>query len=317
METRPFALLALTAGIVLVFGGVAGAGSETGTITFVRSVNRNMEVFTMNGDGTNCTQVTTLGYTCSNPSLSPDGTRILFEAVPRGGSKNSEIFTIGIDGSGPRQLTENRAYDGQAEWSPDGKRIVFISQSVNPAGEIYVMDADGSNVTRLTNNHDVDVTPAWSPDGSKIAFACRPLLATHCNIFVMNADGTGTERLTKSFYHEAFPVWSPDGTKIAYCSIDAGSKNEFSIRFQGGIWVMNADGSGQKHVKGTHHTDSHPSWSPDGMAIVFGRQDAFLNFELYVIRPGQDTKATNLTNSRDKEGDPSWHAETPVSPTGP
>jgi len=50
------------------------------------------------------------------------------------------------------------------------------------------------------------------------------------------------------------PTWSPDGSKIAFVRKD-------------GIYVMNADGSGQRRL-----TDAGggPAWSPDGSKIAFG-----------------------------------------------
>lgn len=306
MRIRPLAFLLSAAVAVLAFSGVAGADSETGTITFVRSLNGHMEVFTMNGDGTNSVAVSSMGHDCCFPSLSPDGTRIVFQVYLKGRRSSSEIFTVQTDGTGLRRLTDNRSYDGHPAWSPDGSRILFVSESQNSAGEIYVMGADGSDVTRLTKNHDIDVTPAWSPDGTRIIFARKPMGWLYYNIYEMNADGSGTKRLTHNPFHEAYPEWSPDGSRIIYCTIGRGHNRNPLVIVQEGIRVMNADGTGQERVRGTHTGDTHPSWAPDGTKIVFARRGPFLSLELYVGYPGQEISPTNLTNTRERESDPSW-----------
>lgn len=51
------------------------------------------------------------------------------------------------------------------------------------------------------------------------------------------------------------PAWSPDGTKIA-----------FQADYDGGIWVMNADGSNKSRLVSSGR---RPSWSPDGKMMAF------------------------------------------------
>ena len=56
-------------------------------------------------------------------------------------------------------------------------------------------------------------------------------------IYVMNADGSQVRRLTNNAVEDVDPVWSPDGTPIAFTRPDAG------------IWVANADGSGESRLR--------------------------------------------------------------------
>jgi Tol biopolymer transport system component len=55
------------------------------------------------------------------------------------------------------------------------------------------------------------------------------------------------------------PVWSPDG-RIAFLSRGEGSKE---------VYVVNADGSGQRRLTGDARFPAAPAWSPNGRQIVF------------------------------------------------
>jgi TolB protein len=173
---------------------------------------------------------------------------------------NFEIYLMKADGSSQTRLTNNPATDFQPAWSPDGKKIAFTS----PA-EVYVMNADGSSPTRLTYSRpdwDSADQAAWSPDGSKIAVTrasvgyCDPDglcsgSGSTLVISVINADGTGIHDLASG----SGAAWSPDGTRIAF-------------RGDGGINVLNTDGSGGRHVIAAIG-GQHLAWSPDAAKIAF------------------------------------------------
>jgi Tol biopolymer transport system component len=75
------------------------------------------------------------------------------------------------------------------------------------------------------------------------------------DIYVVRPDGTGLRPLAATETDERRAAWSPDGSQIAYAR---GS----------GVWVMNADGSGQRKVPYTEAVLGL-AWSPDGTQIVF------------------------------------------------
>ena len=176
------------------------------------------------------------------PTWSPDGTRLAYQ--DRGGLRADGAFSccavwaIDIDGTDQKMLS---FYGRDPAWSPDGKKIAFwggAAPSRFHTEDLYVMDADGSNVTQLTDTaigHEAE--PNWSPDSKKIVYSGSRVdtQAIPFEIWVINADGTGRERLTDSTFpfSTTVPVWSPDGKRIAFHG-------------EGGINVMNADGSDRK-----------------------------------------------------------------------
>src|SRR5437867_3437522 len=156
------------------FSQVAGSSSRE-KITFQSNRNGNVDVFVMNPDGGDVTQVTSHPFDEYLPLFSPDG-------------------------SGVTKLTDNNAndYPGRgAAWSrPDGTRILFTSDRGGTGEQnIYVMNADGTGVTQLTPNDGFnDVGPSWSPDATHIVFESNR--AGDDQIFVMSADGRGITQLT-------------------------------------------------------------------------------------------------------------------------
>jgi TolB protein len=165
-----------------------------------------------------------------------------------------EIYAMSADGSGQRRLTRNAWRDSDPVWSPDGRQIAFVSN-----WQVWVMNADGSRQRRLTYNGARNFAPAWSPDGQRIVFERRVGREKYgrCNacgrasgfeVWVAHADGSQVRMLANG----AQPFWSPDGRKIAF-----GRHSD--------IYVMNADGGGQRNLTrtpGAGSRESVPVWSP-------------------------------------------------------
>ncbi|HEX7049660.1 MAG TPA: LpqB family beta-propeller domain-containing protein, partial [Longimicrobiales bacterium] len=125
-------------------------------------IQPSLDVFVMNADGSDPTNLTNNEVFDRGPVWSPDGTRIAF-VIGQGGG-DFEIVVMNADGSDQTNLTNIGGDDLVPNWSPDGTRIAFMSER-DGNREIYVMNADGSGLARLTKNTstDPDLAPAWRP----------------------------------------------------------------------------------------------------------------------------------------------------------
>jgi len=220
----------------------------------------------------------------ANFALEPSGESIVFHSDRDG---DYEIYAVNADGSGSAvPLTNNAAWDGDARRSPDGTKIVFTSNRHEGGTDIYVMNSDGTDQERLTFTYSgrSSADPSWSPDSQRIVFSSQ-LGGSNCNadeIYVMDADGSNQTPLTinsgddecnfgEPDYWDRNPSWSPDGTQIAFASQRDG-------RY--GIYVMNADGTGQTRIADDYST---PSWSPDGTQIAFSLRGDDVTRAIYVM----------------------------------
>ena len=128
-------------------------------IAFQTSREGNTEVYLMNADGSELTNLTRHDSLDYHPSGSLDGAKITFVS---GRDGNQEIYLMNADGSNQTNLTRHEAADIDPSFSPDGSQITFDSDRDGNV-EVYVMDADGANVIRLTDHPGVDSHPYFGP----------------------------------------------------------------------------------------------------------------------------------------------------------
>ncbi|MGE5353771.1 MAG: TolB family protein [Acidobacteriota bacterium] len=99
------------------------------------------------------------------PSLSPDGTRILFTEVRKG------AFVADLDGN----ILSSLGNISTPNWSPDGKWITYMVEKDNgefiTGSEIFVSSSDGKTKYQLTDTSDlIEMYPVWASDGMSILF---------------------------------------------------------------------------------------------------------------------------------------------------
>jgi TolB protein len=141
---------------------------------------------------------------------------------------------------------------------------------------VRVVTAGGAGqARRITAGWVFPDHPAVSPNGQQVAYDI-----VKGEIWLVRSDGTGRRRLTMD---GSEPAWSPDGRQLAFARED-------------GIYVVSADGSGEKRVVRTEGHTASPSWSPDGRRIAF-----IQDFDLWVV--GADgSDARHMSLGRDADG---------------
>lgn len=189
------------------FGFFPDFSPDGGKIVFngAPSGSTNVDIWVVDIDGGNLTQLTTAPGPDRFAAWSPDGTKIVFQSSRTG---IFQVWVMNADGSGQTQLTFDLvAKDQLPDWSPDGSRIAFVEQTHRTGGDIWVMNADGNNAHALTSGAD-KLGTAWSPDGSEIATLDLP----SSTVEIMNADGTNVHAVRPGGI-QFVPGWQPRGNE--------------------------------------------------------------------------------------------------------
>jgi len=212
---------------------IAPTGGE-GRIVFASDRLEADDLWRIAPDGAGFSRITTHAGPPAyiEPSWSPDGQWIVFEASASGASPDGsvgKIWKVRADGTGLTPFTSAPGFDDrQPNWSPAGDRILFQRRAL-PGGDwdVYTIVPDGSDLHNVTNKPAVDDTDAsWSPNGAHIVYSTDNGNLPTPNIFVIPATGGQPVRITSSDTHEdSAPSWSPDGTWIVYESHEGQSED--------------------------------------------------------------------------------------------
>ena len=288
-----------------------GGGTVQGPfIAFTSSRDGNNEIYKMNEDGSNQTNLTNNAASDTQAAVSPDGTKIAFVRKDNEATDTKEeIYVMNADGSNQRQITKNPAYDATPAWSPDGTHIAF---STNRDGnvEVYIMDADtGDNQENVTKNPAYDGQPSFQPDGSTIAFTTDR--DGNNEIYIVDTHGT-----FMSFNYTRNPAesdgganWSTDGSN-EFLAYTRNVYNQENGSYNYEVYEMGLAGQNQTNLtKNAAAHDLHPSYSGDGTKIAF-TTNPNLNLDIYKMnRDG--SSLVQLTTNEASDSDPDWAKKAP------
>lgn len=195
-------------------------------VTYLSSESGSVQVWEMEVNGTNKTQVSSIEGGVNAYKYSPALTHIAYAADVKMEQNPAEIYP-------DLPLTKNaRIIDGLFyrhwdSWSDYAYSHMFVATYAN--GKLA---ADGTDIMK-DEKFDAPLQPFggseqfnWSADGKKLAYTSRKLngtaeaVSTDANIYIYDVNNKSTFNLTETNAgYDVAPAFSPDGKRIAWQSM--------------------------------------------------------------------------------------------------
>lgn len=195
------------------------------------------------------------------PAVSPRGDVIAFISNRDG---NYDVYITTPDGTNNLRITNTPVPESAPVWTADG-RLVFATWADNKS---TVYAASEHNPTPSVIGTTSGRQPSISPDGKKLLYSKGQFPSLQITESAL--DGSNERELTKTPSAQFNGGYSPDQKLIAFARMDSTRQLQ--------VWVMNADGSGERQLtkfKAEDGSPQWPAWSPDGasLAIQSGKYD--------------------------------------------
>lgn len=171
---------------------------------------------------------TLIAERASAPSVSPDGSQVVFSKLPSSWNvgepvKSAELHLYKASNGKTERLTAGHD-DQSPSWTPDGKSILFQSKLRSGLASFWRVKPNGKNLEQVTNRSTslatdpayvpapVSNTPVqWGPNQRRIIVYLSPQTTTTTEVRVMKLDAQDNVTSAYSLGQGTSPAWTEEG----------------------------------------------------------------------------------------------------------
>lgn len=175
---------------------------ESSQLTFTSDRDGDHDVYVMDSDGSNVTQLTTDDDDQFDAIWSPTGGSIAYseQVIQPSGAPRSALWVTDPSGASEEVVIDGTPLVTEPLWSPDGSRIAVTRRTRFGAPTAVVVDAAGSSEVTIGDFQTVD--GAWAPNSNALVFAQGDLVKVR-----LTEHGVIKKRLTSTKAFEYGVDW--------------------------------------------------------------------------------------------------------------
>ncbi len=261
----------------------------------------------------------TLYSMLSEPSFSPDGSRVAFSARRANlneDSYDSEVYIADVKTGASAVFTSGKK-DVDPRWSPDGASILFTSKRNFAKDEkgnaLYSIPAGGGEARLLHKSKEGVDSPKWAPDSKSIYFMANVgrkekddvkvisrltfwfnglgfVYNRRKHLFRVDVGSGKAVQLTKGAMDVIDFEVSHDGKRVAYVANASDLKPYIAD-----LYLMDLAGKRSKKLTKSNMELSGVAWSPDDSRLVLAGDDLPSGFASHTRLWTLDLKSEKLS----------------------
>ncbi|MDH6108486.1 Tol biopolymer transport system component [Kitasatospora sp. MAP12-15] len=173
----------------------------------------------------------TTGMDTADPTLTPDGQSVVFDAAEPGGTSGKsqrDLWLVNADGTGLRRLTDTTSDETNPTVSPDGQWVAYACDADPAHTQLYLLPLTGGGgsrrITDVTTGSAVD--PAWNPlddaaHRDQLVYTWDQGGQVGPQLRLTTPDGTGDRAFfpaTGADWQTGSAAWLPDGSGVLFLS---------------------------------------------------------------------------------------------------